>query len=256
MRADPATGEFVPPADARHPLLYRPRHGDLGMPEVHMVSGHELLDRVTPGTLSTDHEADLRGFYAMKRFRPIEVESRLYLDVRGHGNEARFVARFLDVWTAIPSGDRASILEHWREHERIPGVLGIPISLENRSDMLQSQMSGVCEGPGTALVFFAPVVDRLPEQHAAALVAHELAHVLQASLGTLTVASCPEWLTDEMADSLAGDYGMTADLVKAKWTNEVDQNEPQADAIAVRWGFDAPAMTSWIESHIDWQDLG
>lgn len=226
------------------------------MAEDRIVTGHELLEEVGRGTLTPEDEANLRAFYGTKRFRPIQVESRLYLDVLGHGGEQRFIARFLDVWTVIPAEERASILDHWRRWERIPGALGIPIRLEARSSMGWSKMSGVCEGPGMALGFFAPVVDRLPDKHVAALVAHELAHVLQAARGTLTTPACPDWLNDQVAESLASEYGQTADEVRARWTYQLDPKERDADAIAKRWGFNAPAMSRWIGKHIDWAGLG
>jgi hypothetical protein len=225
------------------------------MPTDPLVTGQDLLDRSQPGRFDPETERLYAQFYGGIKLYPIHPESRLYLDAFGHGDDSKFADRFRRVWESIPPGDRILMIAHWQKWERIPDVLGVPIRLENLSSMLWRRMSGVCEGPGTALVFYAPVVDRLPEKHAAALVAHELAHVFQASTGTLTVPVVPEWLTDELAQGFASDFGCSVDEVRAKFTYIHDPNERDADKIAKRWGHNSPAMSRWISRKIRWEEL-
>jgi hypothetical protein len=220
-----------------------------------LVTVQELLDRSQTARFDPETEALYAQSYGRFKLYPIDAGSRLYLDALGHGDDARFAEIFRRVWESIPTGDRIVMIRHWQTWERIPGVLGVRIRLENLSSMLWRRMSGVCEGPGTALVFYAPVVDRLPKHHAAALIAHELAHMFQASTGTLTVPDAPEWLTDELAQSFAADFGCSVDEVRAKFTYIHDPNERDADKITKRWGYNAPAMSRWISRKICWEEL-
>jgi hypothetical protein len=127
--------------------------------------------------------------------------------------------------------------------------------LENKYDLFERRTWGVCEGPGIALVFLAPVVDRLPKKHTEAVIAHELAHVFQASKGTVSAHSLPEDCTDALVQTLAADLGKTVDEMKAVLTYMSDPNESDADTIAKRWGYNARAMRRWVSGHIRWEDL-
>jgi|GEM_PF-7129129 len=219
------------------------------------VTGQVLLERSQPGRFDPETERLYSEFYGRTVLYPIHPESRLYLDAFGHGDDIRFADICRRVWESIPHGDRILMIRHWQNWERIPGVLGVSIRLENLSSLFRRGISAVCEGPGTALVFYAPVVDQLPEKHVAALIAHELAHVFQASIGTLTVAGVPEWLTEELASGLASDIGCSVEKVRVKFTYLGDPNERDADRIAKRWGYNAPAMSRWISRKIRWEEL-
>jgi hypothetical protein len=220
------------------------------------VSWQALLDQAKRlGTLDPEPE----GFYSHSscttEFYPIHPDSRLYLTAMGHGKDARFASIFRGVWESIPPTDRSSMLEYWRPWERIPGVLGACIKLEFLYRMLDEETMAVAKGGGSELRFLAPLVDRLPKKHVEALIAHELAHVLQGSKGTLTAHSLPEVWTDDMVQELASECGRTVDEMKRLLTHMSDPGERDADMIAHRWGYNAPAMRRWVHRHIRWDEL-
>ena len=59
-------------------------------------------------------DSTLRDFFGDQRFVPICPDDRLYLSVRGHGDDARFAGIFRDAWLNIPLEDRMQIIEYSR----------------------------------------------------------------------------------------------------------------------------------------------
>ena len=55
--------------------------------------------------------------------------------------------------------------------------------LEAFCEMRRNACPAVCESSGRVLRFYSPVIAIMPMHHVKALIAHELAHVLQASRG-------------------------------------------------------------------------
>ena len=95
----------------------------------------------------------------------------------------------------------------------------------------------------------------LPKKHTEALIAHELAHVFQASTDTLSMLSLPEIFTDEVVQTLASGLGWAVDNVREKVTYLHDPNEQDANTIAKRWGYNAPAMRRWVSRHFRREDF-
>jgi hypothetical protein len=221
------------------------------MSRIREVTANELIDLVRPDSL----DAGRREFYGPLRLLPISPEDRLYLNVWGHGDDARFAGIFRDTWFKIPVEDRMQLIDYWKPWERIPGVLGISIKMENLSTLRSQKTTAVCELLGTALNFYSPVVDRMPPKHVAALVAHELAHVFQATRGTLTAPERPAEITDKLISELATAWGTTFVEAERKLLYQSSPVESDADAIAERWGFKVRAMRRWLDRHVDWEDL-
>ena len=215
------------------------------------MTGNVLIYLAKPDLL----DSTLRDFFGDQRFVPICPDDRLYLSVRGHGDDARFAGIFRDAWLNIPLEDRMQIIEYWRPHERIPGVLGIRIMMENLSSMRSREITAVCELLGTSLNFYSPVVDRLLPKHVAVLVAHELAHVYQATNQTFTASQRPEWMDDEFVSRMASDCGKSMEEMEMKLLHLFNPVEHDADKITKHWGFNFKAMNRWLDKHIDWNDL-
>lgn len=212
------------------------------------VFGDELLTRAKETRLTPG----LRGLLASRRFLPICPEDRLYLEALGHGDDARFAGLFRKVWRQIPEPVRERMLAFWKGHERIPGVLGVAIALEFCESARTGGMAGVCEPLGNALTFFAPVVDRMPPQHVEALIAHALAHVLQASDRSLPGGWRSEWLDGRM---LVGVDDGTVEAMMNALLRASDSVEYEADRIARRWGFDTLALNRWLYKNLRREDL-
>jgi hypothetical protein len=219
------------------------------MSQIQEVTGKELFDQ---GRFNSSDPV-LRDWFGAVRFLPISPDDRLYLTVQGHGDDARFAGIFRDTWFKIPVEDRMQMTDYWRRSPLIPGVLGI--IMENLSTLRYRKTTAVCELLGTSLKFYAPVVDRMPPQHVGAVVAHELAHVFQATQGTLTAPERPPGLTDGLIAGLARDWGITFEEAERKLLYQSSPVEHDADASAERWGFKVRAMRRWVQKHIDWDDL-
>ena len=105
------------------------------------------------------------------------------------------------------------------------------------------------------MIFYSPVVDRMPPKHVAGLLGHELAHVFQASKRTLTATEKPEWMSDEFIAGLAAECGRSIEDMERKLRHLCDPVEHDADSIAKRWGFNVKAMSRWHQKNIDWDEL-
>jgi len=189
------------------------------------------------------------------RYLPISPVDHLYLDVFGHGNDARFADVFRDVWLTIPVKERKRMTGYWATHICITPWRGVRISLQNSSKMRNSRTYAECGALGAVLEFYAPVVDRMPRKHVAALIAHELAHVLQASNGQLIPTKRPEWMDDKSIAELAAINGESFGETERKWRYQFSPVERDADTIAMRWGFNVPAEKRWLKKKVRWDDM-
>jgi hypothetical protein len=87
------------------------------------------------------------------------------------------------------------------------------------------------------------------------LIAHELAHVYQASNGTLKAVQNPDWISDQMRADFERDFGSNAESILAKLQHNESSVEKNADQIAIKWGFNPPAMHRWVSKHKVWDNL-
>lgn len=221
------------------------------MAELREISGNELIEQAKAGPIDPDNLKQ----YGSKRFVPISPADRLYLTALGHGNDVRFARLFRDAWSHIPQEDRDPMTGYWRPLERIPGLLGISITLENLRAMRSRKENGVCELDGALLKFYAPVVDLMPPRHVRALVAHELAHVLQAANESLVNSEGLHCITNEDMMDMAARSRVSFEDMKAKVLHQLDPVEHDADKIAKRWGFSVRGMDLWLEKNMDWDKL-
>lgn len=176
----------------------------------------------------------------------IDRRNNLYV-TRYNGSADRFAKAFRSVWKQIPLGPRRGMLRHWRTdemrflsgfihpsrvvrlNETIPQQWLISPSIEilppwwiedgRDDDMnpLRGVMGAACR-KGHSLKFHDAIVDALPDNLLADLIAHELAHVWQESIG------------------LEKRFGFEP---------EPGDLEQDADEIMEHWGFSAEAIDEW-----------
>lgn len=221
------------------------------MNELREMTGRELLEQAKAGPIDLGN----MRLYGSQRFVPISPADRLYLTALGHGNDVRFARLFRDAWSQIPEEHRDRMTGYWRPIERIPGSLGISITLENLRAMRSRKENAICAPDGTLLKFYAPVVDLMPPRHIQALIAHELAHVLQATNGSLVPSERPHGITDEDISDMAANSGVSFEEMKARVLHQLNPVERDADKIARRWGFSVRRMDRWLEKNMDWDKL-
>ena len=145
-----------------------------------------------------------------------------------HGDGERFARRFRETWKRLPLAVRRRLLKHWREKTKELFVVseygrpaGLHIELINDESYLKRVDPGdviaQCDLFGLSLTFEAKTMDAMPEGPAQALIAHELAHVLQ----------CLE-NTDLKSDG-----------------SKLDPVEVDAWVRVVHWGFDLDLYEDW-----------
>jgi len=216
------------------------------------VMGEELIAHAEMKDLHPEWANSIRRL----RYIAISREDSLYLDEFGHGDDAKFAGIFRDVWLTIPVEDRKRMTGHWAApHMPILPCRGVVIRLENLPSMRTRKVFASCGALGAESVFYAPVVDRMPRKHVAALIAHELAHVLQASNGQLTPPERPDRMDDQFIAKLAALIGESFKETERKLCYQSSPVEREADAIAKRWGFNVPAMQRWLKKKDRWDDM-
>jgi hypothetical protein len=208
------------------------------------IAGDELVRRA-----GLSHDSDLLNRFTRSRYYPVAIDDLLYVWDFGHGDVPKSARAFARTWDRIPQSDRTGLTGYWGRLadsgyvESLPGVLGIPIYMEANSTFRHQRLLAVCEGSGSALKFYSHVIDALPARHLPALIAHELAHVLQAARGEMKPADNP---TEEEA------------RVFGEWATNIayhnSEGERSADLIAAGWGFNVAAFSRWA-SEIDWDAL-
>lgn len=148
---------------------------------------------------------------------PILRRHGVYAMRWGMGNDERFASIFRGVFTQLPLYARRAILWHWKNHI-LASCFGPRIALVSSCDGEKRNVwAGVKHG-GYQMLFNASIFDRMPEEHAAELCAHELAHVFQHA---------------------------------RKITFESEgETEEHADLLMSEWGFAPLAMNLWAQRHI------
>jgi hypothetical protein len=139
----------------------------------------------------------------------------------------RFTRLFRETWGRIPLGVRRRILAYWREPPAIvwvrfpiaPVIELIPHWSERETGRgLRGDMANVTGG-GYVMHFWTKIVAVFPDDLVRDLIAHELAHVHQWSIGWNLATEDP--------------YGI----------------EEDADITAEAWGFSASNIDDWCREH-------
>jgi hypothetical protein len=160
------------------------------------------------------------------RLLPIVRSSDLRLLPRGYGGDARFAGIFHRAWRRIPLWARRRMTAHWRKPSWPRLLAGVPVRpvtpgapraslvsprvellyewtggrlnalIEPGADLATCRGGGrheyaFCACEGHVLRFCAPHVDRMPDEVAMDLVAHELAHVVQYATATPLTSGPP-----------------------------------------------------------------
>lgn len=145
----------------------------------------------------------------------------------------RFAVVFRDVWRTIPAVVRGRITRYWERLERqraaarrrraargsLPGrrrprvpFLGLEVeSLEfvanGRRGRRYGDSAGLVSRAGAEVRFLAPLVERLPLEAVAALVAHEFGHLAQYAVDSLALYSREAAPAEHEADGTALGWG-------------------------------------------------
>lgn len=148
---------------------------------------------------------------------------KVYLLVAA-GDGFRFAKNFRETWRRIPLWGRRRILRHWRaEHPGEPVIkpcIRLCEGWERRplSKGLAGLKATVLQ-EGCELCFWSQIVEAYPDPLVQDLIAHELAHVVQLTMGFSWVGEDPF---------------------------EVEEH---ADGLIEQWGFDVHAMDEWDEKN-------
>jgi hypothetical protein len=136
------------------------------------------------------------------------------------GIDRRRFSRLLDeVWCSIPSPAREEIRSLWCD-------LQIVVLVESSRKLREARVVGDCEDGGSKLRFYGPALGLLSDDDVRAVIAHELAHVLQKSRGQFIGVEAPDELRELLGDELAR-RAFYADC----------PSEREADELANSWGF-------------------
>jgi hypothetical protein len=155
------------------------------------------------------------------------------------GDGPRFVRLFRQAWNRIRLGSRRRMLRHWRGGDGLMfGIIPSPqIRLTNQT-YLTDRLSfgrrdcGVTGALGHRITFRAKDADAMPDDVLQDLIAHELAHVLQAAEGI----HCVRQYRDGRADY--------ADARGEYWGGNLEIEE-DADSTMLWWGFDPESIDRW-----------
>jgi hypothetical protein len=161
--------------------------------------------------------------------RPICLVKRsgIYLMRCGHGDDERFARGFRKTWRRLGKDVRRSLTDYWRDPDIV--YMGLQLVfptievLDDWSGRNEGE-AGVCKLNGHLFRFLAPLVDAMPDDILATLIAHELAHAYRAAVGILV---------------LDPDNPLTAE------ENGRDELETR-QLVHGTWGFDEDALGSWL----------
>jgi DNA-binding response OmpR family regulator/pSer/pThr/pTyr-binding forkhead associated (FHA) protein len=144
------------------------------------------------------------------------------------GDGARFVGLFRRCWNAIPEVDRQTILDYWRCREEPFSAAFVLSNLWRDSAESHAQVSL----DGYLMRFNAESFSIIPERPGLFIVAHELAHVYGWASGK--TAALKRSICEANVDT-----SVASELFQI-------ENEANADALAVQWGFDRVARDRLI----------
>jgi hypothetical protein len=144
-------------------------------------------------------------------------------------NGQAFAAILLKTWSKVPAAVRKEIVDHWTtlDHE-----LCLELSdswLPKRGDP-NAEVTDI----GCTMRFKAAVFQRMPEEAAMWLIAHELAHVYQYA-NAANEQKMKKWEKERAKGGLAKDVAYM-------------ETENQADELARGWGFNFAAFCDWEKS--------
>jgi hypothetical protein len=120
----------------------------------------------------------------------------------------RFARIFRESWGRIPGGPRRSVLKHWRADPSPLPAIKPEIALVPDWPGRQQGVMAMAKCRGHILLFRLSDVKRFPDELVAALIAHELAHVYQWSIGH-DVGSLDALESEGEADWLMGSWGFS-----------------------------------------------
>ena len=183
---------------------------------------------IPPEVLAWRRAAIKRGLAEGQAFRLLpRRDVYLFAPTFAGSDGARFAGLFRDTWRRLPLWVRRSILKHWRtdpfplplfkpEIELVPDWEGRVAGRGLRGDM------ACVKARGHTMRFWTRIVAAFPDELVRDLIAHELAHVCQWSIGR--------------------------DLL----TMDNYETEEEADWWVERWGFSADTMDQWmlVNGHI------
>ena len=147
-------------------------------------------------------------------------------------NNERFAALFRATWKRIPKPARDMILDYWKTLRKGPPrpgnllpYISLCLRLQDWSGFpsIKEAVFASVHTPTQSILFYGPIIDRTPDQHVIAVIAHELAHV---------------YLGLEFPHK----YWQ---VTKGR---EPKVEERVADAFASKWGFDMRSFYKWLWS--------
>ena len=156
----------------------------------------------------------------------LKLISSFVLEAEPDTDSVRFARAFRSTWKKIPLSWRRRILAHWHRPSRVIGKRKGPriilrAKVFDRGSLKNPRFKNdatfaMASRSGDFLQFLAPAFDRMPLRIAEAVIAHELAHVVQfeANLWSCT------------------------------------RLEREADIIALAWGFPIYEVDEWAQGRI------
>lgn len=159
----------------------------------------------------------------------IATSSGLYMAAWGHAADRRFARVFRQAWRKVPLSARRVTVRHWRRYRdayaAAAALIDVPLVevLDYKSNFHRGRSKdavGQCDHMGTVLAFWAPWVDRLPDEHLETLIAHELAHVY-------LIATRPGHMQQRYSRA-----------------------ESEVYAVLSEWGFDEDSYWQWVEDKL------
>lgn len=136
----------------------------------------------------------------------------------------RFRANFVAAWDRVPRRVRHAVVSHW---SRSPGGMVVEVAdyWSGWSVGLRAQVVTIA-GRVASVRFHAPVFERVPDNYAQFLIAHELAHICQAASGNnFTTIRQAESDADEKAVAWLGLTNRPRSPALASFDRELMLNE-------------------------------
>jgi hypothetical protein len=164
-------------------------------------------------------------------YLPLLPRHNIYLAV-SKGDAPRFARNFRATWKRIPLGPRRRMLAYWKDPGTLaPGVV-LPPMIELANPLFMGRREfGVCGVMGCKLQFNAKYFDRMPDDVAQDVIAHELAHAYQGAQGIHMVREYRDGSALFVQDG-------------EPWGGRLEI-EMDADDHIEGWGFDPESVDRW-----------
>jgi hypothetical protein len=173
-----------------------------------------------PSEIRAQWKADMeRGVRAGKVFRLLpRHDVYLFAPTNSRDDGDRFAGFFRETWGRLPMWARRRFLKHWRTDPFPPPLLYSPViellpgwSGRKAGRGLRGDAANVsCRGH--LLRFWTRCVAAFPDDLVRDLIAHELAHVYQWSIGD-DLETMDNFEAESLADQLVEDWGFSADAM-------------------------------------------